>query len=185
MGRPTDYDFDRAWTRQPCDTEARWRCFQAYRDQPPPRTMQGASNALDGYDLRTLQRYGARDGWPDRCAALDRYLDEQRVSVIVDVLAEDARAVANRHAAIARDAITCAHSVVQDWLVRIASGEHLDGWSPGEVRGMLRDMIVLERLVRGETTERVDHGLSGVDLSRLSMSEIETLRLLEAKAGVD
>lgn len=146
--------------------------------------MRGASEALGGYDMRTLQRYGAADAWADRCAALDRFLDEQRVQVIVDVLSEDARSVANRHAAIARDAITCAHSVVQGWLVRIASGEHLEGWSPGEVRGMLRDMIVLERLVRGEATDRVEHGLQGVDLGKLSIDEIETMRLLEAKAGV-
>lgn len=181
--RPTSYNFDRPWERQPCDTEARWRAFLAYRDQPPPRSVRGASEAMGGYDQRTLERWSSEDGWPERCAAFDRYLDERRVEVIVDVLAEDARSVANRHAGIARDAIECAHSVVKDWLARINRGERLDGWAPNDVRGMLKDMITLERLVRGEATERVDHTV-GLDLSALSIDEIETLRLLEAKAGV-
>jgi hypothetical protein len=147
--------------------------------------MQGASDALGGYDLRTLQRYGEADAWPDRCFAFDRWLDEQRFEVIADVLAEDARAVANRHASIARDAIECAHSVVRGWLDDLAKGYRIEPWSPGEVRGMLKDMITLERLVRGEATERVEHGLSGVDLSKLSIGELEELRRLEAKAGAD
>lgn len=182
--RPAEYDFDRPWNRQPCDSEARWRCFLAYRDQVPPRSINGASAVLGGYDWRTLQRYSQQDAWPDRCVELDRYLDRRRVQVIEDVLVESARDVANRHAGIARDAIECAHSVVREWLLKLATGERLEPWGPGEVRGMLKDMITLERLVRGEATERVEHGLSGVDLSRLSIGEIETLRLLEAKAGV-
>lgn len=180
---PTSYDFDRPWLRQPCDTERRWRAFQAYRDQARPRTVRGASKALGGFDVRTLETWSSADGWPERCAAFDRWLDERRIEVIVDVLAEDARAVANRHASIARDAIECAHSVVRDWLDGLAVGLPLDGWTPNDVRGMLRDMISLERLVRGEATERVEHGLSGVDLGKLSIDELEELRRLEAKAG--
>jgi hypothetical protein len=110
-------------------------------------------------------------------------LDIQRIEVIVDVLKEDARAVANRHASIARDAIECAHSVVRDWLADLAEGKQLLGWTPAEVRGMIKDMITLERLVRGEATERVDHEHS-FDLKRLSVQELEELRMLEAKAGV-
>jgi hypothetical protein len=181
--RPTGYDFERPWIRQPCDTEARWRAFLAYRDQPPPRTISGAIEALGGANRRKLEMWSSEDAWPERCATYDRWLDEHRTQVIADVLAEDARAVANRHAAIARDAIECAHSVVRRWVDDLAKGYQLEPWSPSEVRAMLRDMITLERLVRGEATERVEHGLSGIDLSKLSIGELEDLRRLEAKAG--
>lgn len=187
--RPVEYDLARPWNRQPCDTEARWRAFRAYRDQPPPRTVPGASRALASptgrpFCERTLMKWSGEDCWPERCLAFDRWLDEHRTSVIVDALSEDARAVANRHASIARDAIAVAHAQVRGWLEDLASGEKLDAWSPADVRGMLKDMITLERLVRGEATERVEHGLSGVDLGKLTIGELETLRELEVKAGV-
>jgi hypothetical protein len=184
---PTSYDHDKPWNRQPCDTDARWRAFLAFRDQPGVRTLRGAQEALTTadkvFDMRTLERWTSAFAWPERCAAFDRYLDDARVAVLVDVLEESTRETAARHASIARDAIEAARSVVDSWLERLGRGERLDGWSPNDVRGMLKDMITLERLVRGEATERVEHGI-GFDLSRLSLDEIETMRAIEVKAGV-
>lgn len=187
MPRAVEYNLEQPWIRQPCDTEKRWSAFLAYRDQVPPRTIDGAREAIEAvtghlYTARLFELYSREGGWPDRCADFDAYIDSQRVQVMQDVLAEDARAVANRHASVARDAIEVAHSVVRQWLGTIADGGRVEGWNPGHVRGMLKDMIILERLVRGEATERVEHGL--VDLSLLSVSELEELRGLEAKAGV-
>ena len=179
--KPTAYDDDRPWNRQPCDVEVRWRGFKAYRDQVPPRTVRAASEAV-GRSYELLRVWAKQDAWRERCMAYDRFLDETRVTVITDVLSEDARVVANRHASIARDAIECAHSVVRGWIEKIAVGERLEGWTPNEVRSMLRDMITLERLVRGEATERVEVGV--VDLGKLSIDELEQLRALEGKAGV-
>ncbi len=180
---PTEYNDDEPWTRQPCDSPARWRAFVAYRDQTPPRTIRATSEALGGYDARTLERYSSSDAWPERCAAFDRHLDAARVTVITDVLAEDARHVAARHVELLRDAQEAAAQVVRQWLATINAGGRLDGWSPGEVRGMIKDMLILERLVRGEATERVEHGV-GFELARLTLDEIQTLRTLEAKAGM-
>lgn len=184
---PTSYDLDRPWIRQPCDTDTRWRAFVAYRDQALPRTIRAVSEALTSkgkpFDVRTLERYSSADGWPERAAAFDRMLDEERVAVIVDVLAEDARETASRHVELLRDAQDAAAVVVRQWLDDVADGKRLDGWSPGEVRGMIKDMVTLERLVRGEATERVEHGV-GFDLALLTLDEIDTMRRLEAKAGV-
>ena len=47
---------------------------------------------------------------------------------------------------------------------------------------MVKTAITLERLVHGESTENVDNK-HGFDLSRLSIEEIETMQLLEAKAS--
>lgn len=182
---PTVYDLDRPWVRQPCDTDKRWVAFVAYRNQKQPRSIRGALEAAGRpqTDQRTLERWSADDGWRERCVAFDRYLDDHHVAAVVDVLAEDARVVAARHVQLLHDAQEAAASIVHEWLERIEQGERLEGWSPGEVRGMIKDMLTLERLVRGEATERVEHGI-GFDLSRLTLAEVETMRLLEAKAGV-
>jgi hypothetical protein len=47
---------------------------------------------------------------------------------------------------------------------------------------MVKVAITLERLVHGESTENVDNK-HGFDLSRLTIDEIETMRVLEAKAS--
>lgn len=185
---PTSYNDAEPWNRQPCDTEHRWRAFLAYRDQRPPRTYPGAARALADattgkpYHMATLALWGQQDAWPERCAAYDRHLDTSRVQVLIDVLAEDARDVARRHIEIAQECQAAARSVAKGWLAKLADGESLEGWSPNETRAMLKDMLMYERLVRGEATERVEHGAA--DLSALTVEEVETLRLLEAKCGV-
>ena len=186
--RPTDFDLDQPWTRQPFDTDNRWRAFVAYREQPLPRSIRQTSEILADpmtgkpHDVRTLELWSSENAWPERAAAYDRHLDEQRVAAPVAILNEDARTTAAFHADLLRKAQTAAASVVNDWLERLARGERLDGWSPGDVRGLLKDTITLERLVRGQATERVEHGV--LDLSALTIEEIETLRALEEKAGV-
>ncbi len=186
---PTTYNERAPWERQPCDTDRRWLAFQVYRDQNPPRSLRRALDLLRrlhserSWYIRTIEQWSADDAWVDRVHLYDRYLDRQRHEVVLDALAEDARDVANRHCQIARDAYEAAHSVVREWIARVDRGEKLEGWSPNEVRGMIKDMIMLERLVRGESTERVEHGVQ-INLSNLSPEELETLRTLEAKAGV-
>ena len=181
QGRPLEYDEARPWVRQPCDTNTRWAAFLTYREQSPPRSLSRLARE-SGRDRSRLQEWSSAYSWPERSAAYDRHLDAARVSAVVDALSEDARAVASRHAAVLRDAQIAAASVVKSWLNKLANGESLDGWTPNDVRGMLRDLIQLERLVRGEATARVEVGV-GFDLTRLSVEEIETMRALEAKAG--
>ncbi len=180
--RPTEFDEARPWTRQPCDTNTRWASFLRYRDAVPPRSIRRQSIET-GQAISTLQKWSTDYGWPERAAAYDRHVDAARTAAVEEALCEDARAVASRHAAVLRDAQIAAASVVKGWLDKLANGESLDGWTPNDVRGMLRDLIQLERLVRGEATERVEHS-HGLDLTRLTVEEIETMRTLEVKAGV-
>jgi len=181
--RPIEWNDECSWLRQPCDTESRWRAFQAYRDQPPPRTVRGASEALGGQQKRTLEYWSTECMWPERCEELDRYLEAQRVAVVVDVLKEDARETAAEHIGQLREARDIAVAVVRQWAKKLERGETIEGWSPNDVRQMIRDTITLERLVRGEATERVEHGL--VDLSKLSVDDMSELKRLEAKAGAE
>ena len=182
---PIEFDGDRPWIRQPFDTDTRWRAFVAYRDQQPPRTIRGVIEALTGAGhpaaVSRLEQWSTANAWPERCLEYDRHLDLVRVAATEALLAEDARTTAGFHIELLRDAQMACRHIVKGWLDRIAAGEELDGWSAGEVRGMIKDTITLERLVRGQATERVEHGI--VDLSALSTEEIETILVLQEKAG--
>lgn len=182
---PTSFDFDRPWLRQPFDTDTRWRAFLAYRELPLPRTVRGTRAALvaAGHRAHTsrLELWSTENAWPERAAEYDRHLDLARVRATEEILAEDARTTAAFHVQLLRDAQQACRHIVKGWLDRIAAGGVLDDWSAGEVRGMIKDTITLERLVRGQATERVEHGI--VDLSNLSTEEIEVLLVLQEKAG--
>jgi hypothetical protein len=93
----------------------------------------------------------------------------------------DARLVAKGHIEILREMRSAAASVASCWTERIKLGEDLN-WSPRDVLAIVKETIQLERLIRGEATERVEVGV--VDLTKLSIDEIEQLRALEIKAGV-
>lgn len=183
MPAPTAYDLAVPWNRQPCDTDKRWRAFVAYRDLDPPRSLAALARRLGMAHAGRLEAWCKSDGWRERCLEFDRHVDSKRVAVIVDALAEDARAVAAEHIGALRMAREAAMSVVAQWHERIAAGDVPD-MSPADVRGILKDTITLERLIRGESTERVDHRV-GFDLSKLTTGEIEELRALEEKAGAD
>ena len=179
----------RPWTRQPFDTDARWRAFVTYRELPLPRSIRRTSEALadpatgKGYDVRTLEQWSSENAWPERALEYDRWLDEQRVEATAAILREDARTSAAFHVDLLRKLQTAAAAKAEEYLDKIARGERLDEWSVADVRGIVKDCITLERLIRGQATERVEHGVH-VDLSQLTIEEIEILQALYAKAGV-
>lgn len=180
----TEYDLDTPWNRQPCDSDSRWAAFQRFRDMTPPRSLAALGRALTLKSAGRLEAWAKSDGWRERCAEFDRYVDGRRVAVIVDALAEDAATVANEHIGALRMLREVAVAVVADHHRRLALGE-IPEMSFADVRGILKDTITLERLIRGEATERVDHTIGGFDLSKLTTAEVEELRALEEKAGAD
>ena len=179
---PTEYNAAAAWTRQPCDTEARWRAFQAYRDQALPRSIRRLSEALN-VGQRQLEMWCTQDGWVARVFEFDRWADAIRVETMLEVMNEDARTRGARHVGLLRDMQDAAAHVVHGWLRRIRNNPDamLHEFSPRDVSNMVKTAITLERLVHGESTSNVDNK-HGFDLSRLSIDEIETMRMLEAKA---
>lgn len=186
--RPMVYDLERPWERQPCDTERRWFGFVVFRELVPPRTL-GACHArlaeLDPsgrWNLKAIHGWSSQDGWFDRVAAYDRWLDQERVASVSELLNEDARDRASRHVGLLRDMQELASRACREILQDARSGQRLR-WAPREIARVVKEAITLERLVFGEVTERTQTDV-GFDLSRLSIDEIQELRMLEAKAGV-
>jgi len=184
-----EFDVDRPWSRQPFDTERRWRAFVTYRELPPPRSIRRCSEALADpatgkpFDVRTLEQWSGENAWPERCLEYDRHLDAERVKATASILAEDARTTAAFHAELLRKLQLAAAAKAEQYLDRIATGDKLDEWTVADVRGIVKDCITLERLVRGQATERVDVN-AGANLSALTLEEIEQLQRLYEKAGV-
>lgn len=179
---PQTYNADAAWTRQPCDTEPRWRAFQVYRDMDLPRSLKRVSAAV-GTSQRIIEKWSAEDGWLARVFEYDRWIDRIRVDVMLDVMNEDARERGARHVTLLRTMQDAAALAARAWLAKFANDpQAATEWSPNEIARMVKTAITLERLVHGESTENVDNK-HGFDLSRLTIDEIETMRALEAKAG--
>lgn len=180
---PLEYNAAAAWTRQPCDSEARWEAFQEYRDMRPPRSL-GAVAGLVKASRRRVEMWSASDGWAARVFEFDRWTDSIRVDVMLDVMNEDARERGARHVGILRDMQDAAAHVVRGWLKRIHNDPDavLHEFAPKDVTAMIKASIMLERLVHGESTENVDNK-HGFDLSRLTIDEIEMMRALEVKAS--
>lgn len=184
----TEYDDARPWGRQPCDTDNRWRCFLTYRELALPRSLARVSKALTDpvtgkpFCLRTLEKWSSEDGWVARVHAYDRHIDKERVAATMAILKEDAQTTAAKHLHLLRKLQTIAVAKAEEYLDDIANGHSLGHVTTAEMRALARDAITLERLVRGQATERVDNA-GAVDLSQLSLEDIQQLRELYAKAG--
>ncbi len=179
---PTEYNVAEAWTRQPCDTDARWRVFQGYRDMALPRSLARLAVSLSAQPS-TIESWSWQDGWVARCFEFDRWIDSVRVETMLELMNEDARARGARHVSLLRDMQEGAAIAARAWLAEFRNEPTKAlQWSPNEIARMVKTAITLERLVHGESTENVDNK-HGFDLSRLSIEEIETMRVLEAKAS--
>jgi len=77
-----DSDTDRQpWEKRPDETQRAYEVFCIYRDLGPERSLQKAHDAEYGEgagNLRYVEGWSSDYDWPDRAAAHDRYLEEQR-----------------------------------------------------------------------------------------------------------
>jgi len=188
--RPSDYDHERPWERQPFDTERRWHAFVTYRNLPKPRTMRALHEALVASDphgrwsLRGLERFASDDGWKERIHAYDVWEDGEWTKHVSTLLGESARERAGRHLDLLRSMQALAVRACRELLAEASVPGAKLRWSPREISRVVKEALTLERLVHGEVTERTETSV-GFDLTRLSIQEVETLRVLEAKAGLE
>lgn len=182
------YDLDEPWNRQPCDDEGSWRAFQLYRGTPPPRSLKSLKQALQRegsrVELATLKSWAADGLWDARTCEYDNHLDKCVQKATDAILAEGAQARAARHLFSLQRLQKVGDQIVQNWIDRIEESgpAAMHELGPAVVVRMIKDAITLERLVQGESTENVAVKAE-VDLSRLSVEELEMLSALQLKAG--
>ena len=162
---PTEFDAERPHMPQPFDTVESFAAFQAYLALPPPRRLSALAKL---WPLPQLTAWRESCGWVERAHAVDRG----------DRNASDVDA---RHLRLLGDAAELAQIEIRK-LLRQAETSPAQTIEVRELARLVRDVVQLERLVSGQSTENV--AVAEVDLSALSLDEIETLRALQAKAGV-
>jgi hypothetical protein len=178
-----DYDVAQPWVRQPCDNDLTWGLFQAYLAIPPPRRMGDLVRQAQGLSQRQLELIAWNDIWEARAWHWDRHLDRIRVATVEKVTAENAEAIARRHARTARKLTELAGLELDGLLAtakRLAETSGILGLVPVKELSRMVDLgIKLERLALGESTE---HVTTGPDLSGLSLDDLRTLRDLQERA---
>lgn len=170
------------WQRQEGEPDFAFAHFQSFLAIPNPRDLRALSK-IKGFPLTfgQLDLLAWEWFWIERARLWDSHLDEIRRSTIEDITRQSAEQVAHRHLR--------ALGAMQDLglaeigkLLQISK----ENDAPGVVsaRDALRYLgtgIRLERLVRGETTEKIEQG---PDLSACTPEDLRKLRELQAKAGI-
>lgn len=171
----------RCWERLAVEADPEWLSWCSFRDLGEIRSLLLVSR-INGARLEDLATWQARYRWQDRSKAFDVYLDRihaDRGRALLDA----PKAVADgRHLQLIDEVLSLVRSEIAK--LRRASVE-AEGptVSASAISRILDQTAKLERLVRGEATERVE--ISTLDLSKLSDSELATLRDLTLRATRD
>lgn len=153
--QPDEQAEDQAWDRQQGETAKAFAAFTAYRDMPAnERSLPKAATIF--YDvevgqgsgkIRQFEKWSTANGWTDRAAAYDDYLDATRQRTH----AEEVEAMAIRHAEAGAKA-------VEKGLAKLEQMQVVD-MSVGEAVAAIKIGVAVERLSRGEpeTTGAIEH----------------------------
>lgn len=177
---PTEYNPEKPWERQPCDTPVTWALFQDFLSLPVPRRLVDLAKR-PGCPLSwaDLQRVAWEDGWNIRAEAWDAHLDRLRIQTVERVTQEDAEARARRQGALARKLQTLGELEL-DKLLNQARRD-VGGFGLVQVRDIIRAIAVgvrTERLALGDVTDRIEQG---PDLSGLSLDELRQIREMQER----
>lgn len=167
----------RLWERQPGELDKEWEAFTFYRENRP-KTLEATAKEL-GIPLSTLYGWSSDLMWRERVAAYDRHIDRARVRAAETAAQRQGRT----HARLLGKARRILDHEIAERLKDIEAGHH-ERMKDSTYRLMLETVVKLERLVAGESTERVDDARK-VDFSKLSTEELEQYAQLHRKASVD
>ena len=195
MGKRTSADPPELWERQPGEGPQAFNAFAAYRDSGidgKRRSLQKTAESLtkrDGsnYSVGTLKEWSRKHNWQMRVDAFDQEMDRQ----VQEELIKGKTAMLKNHIGIAKAMLTKALKGLQ----RMPDDE----LTPQDVARFVDTGSKLERISRGETTERTDGKqtiagdvrtdtvlqLQNFDFSGLTDEELEQLGKLVTKLASD
>ena len=152
---------------EPADVYAAFRYFLAC---PNPRKLTSVAAAFPQVTLQTIRNWAARWYWKERAAAWDRHLFAELDSEIEKQWAETAKNVAAAHLAAVRPLLAAITLDADKYLRQALESPTPVARNIGQLTMALQRLVQIERLVRGESTERVEH--TGFDLTKLSDDEL-------------
>jgi hypothetical protein len=173
------------WEQLPGESAKAYTAFGLYRDQGPRRSLEEASRAYHrrsapavnttGTGRRRgasgqIRRWAQRWNWSARARAWDQELERVKWSKQVEASAE----MAERHA---KEALMLQNKAVER--LRLLQPQEL---GPREILSYLVEAAKLERLARGEPTERVAEEHRFADVKELTDDELA--RIVASRPGV-
>ncbi len=177
-----DYDLEKPWVRQPCDTDLSWVLFQEFLSAPIPRRLADLARKNScPMTWHQLESVAFEDGWKGRAAAWDQHLDNLRTETIEKVVREDAQQRAERQGRAGKKLQRLGEIEIDKLITALER--------PGEAHGLItvRDAIRaigigvrVERLALGDSTDKIE---TGPDLSKLSVDDLRKLREIQEKTN--
>jgi len=164
------------WERQEGESAPAFQAFAAYRDMGAERSLAKVAQKL-GKSKALMERWSRRWRWGARADAWDDETDRRTCRELQKGIAEMRR----NHVGIAKAMLVKALQALQ----KIPTDEI----SPRDVSNMVDVAAKLERLSRGEATERTEgkqniagaFSLSSLDLSKVSDEELAALDAITGK----
>lgn len=163
------------WLRFEAETEKEFEAFCQYRNQPIPRSLARVYGTTKAVQVEWYHKHR----WVDRCKAWDRHLDSIRLKEQEEIVKQTAREITGEHMRLLKDLRAVAAIEAEKFAAQALAGE-LPSVKVGELTKLAELVVKLDRLVRGESTDKVE---TAVDLSHLSTEELLDAEELLKKLG--
>lgn len=165
---PTAYD------RLKAETDKAWAGFVCYRDMGPDRTIAKVAREK-GLTVKHFEKWSRDHRWVTRVAAYeawqDRKLREAGMRAAELMRTRQVKLAVSMQGLGAREL---------GKLLSVAQEEPTATLNPRETREMITEGVKLERLSRGEPGEIVQQAQESVDLSPLSIDDLNHLKRIRA-----
>ena len=177
MNKPTAL-VPQLWEQMAGEPGKAFAAFKLYRDMIPPRRAR----SIVGYSTAIVSQWYNDWKWPERVDAYDAHMERIALAEREAMLRQKSREVSAEHLAALQ---TARHTAQIELDKLLATVKESDGQilKPGELIKLLETVVRFDRLVRGESTDTVEH--KSEDLSRLSIDELRKLREIQQKLKKD
>jgi replicative superfamily II helicase len=158
------------WDRQPYDTDESWPVFQAFRESYPRRSFV---DTFDGMPISPVKvaRWMKAHFWKERADCWDMHLDGLRQETQRKLLEQATKEITAEHMEITALGRKVARKELEKLLVQVEAGAY-NAIKPAELIRLMDNIVKLDRLIRNETTEKVE---SHVDLSGVPTGDLADL----------
>jgi hypothetical protein len=170
-----------AWERQEGEPEGAYEAFKGYVYQTPPRRLVHSSVKHGSAELSALYNEWR---WQERALAWDRHIQRARDEEREALLREDEKSRTAAQLTMLKGIQQVANREIAKLVRDTAKSEAFGTVKVSDLNKLIGQVIVLERLIHGESTANV--GVVDANLEKLSLDELRELQRLQAKlAGED
>lgn len=162
------------WFQQPDEPDDAWQGFVQFRDQALPRAVRRVA----GFRAVTQIEWSQKYKWHERAKAWDQHCEEIRIAEREALLAQEGKALAAEHMLLLKDARELAQRELAKYLESSRENDMPGLIKPSDLIKLTEAVVKLDRLVRGEHTEKTEHE---IDLSDMPIEELRQFAQTAAK----